>query len=85
VVDGNGDGIVACDIGTFEFFPIVNDLVALAGDVDTVSLLKGFLVGALQKALSASRLRGKGRFPCALSKTTLALQPQAPEHGREAW
>jgi hypothetical protein len=35
VVDGNGDGTVACDIGAFEFFPIVNTLVALAGDVDT--------------------------------------------------
>jgi hypothetical protein len=35
VVDGDGDGTAACDIGAVEFFPIVNDLVALAGDVDT--------------------------------------------------
>jgi hypothetical protein len=36
-VDGNGDGIATCDIGAFEFFPVVNDLVALAADVDTTS------------------------------------------------
>jgi hypothetical protein len=35
VVDGNGDGTAACDVGAVEFFPIVNDLVALVGDVDT--------------------------------------------------
>jgi hypothetical protein len=35
VVDGNGDGTAACDIGAFEFFPIVNVQVALVGDVDT--------------------------------------------------
>jgi hypothetical protein len=35
VVDGNSDGIPACDIGAVEFFPMVNALVALAGDVDT--------------------------------------------------
>ena len=35
VVDGNGDGTAACDIGAVEFFPIVNDQVALVGDVDT--------------------------------------------------
>jgi hypothetical protein len=35
VVDGNGDGTAACDIGAVEFFPIVNDLVALVDDVDT--------------------------------------------------
>jgi hypothetical protein len=34
-VDGNGDGTPACDIGAFEFFPIVNNLVALASDVTT--------------------------------------------------
>jgi hypothetical protein len=28
-VDGNGDGTPACDIGAFEFFPIVNNLVVL--------------------------------------------------------
>jgi hypothetical protein len=28
-VDGNGDEVAACDIGAFEFFPIVNDLVTL--------------------------------------------------------
>jgi hypothetical protein len=26
-VDGNGDGLAACDIGAFEFFPTVNELV----------------------------------------------------------
>jgi hypothetical protein len=35
LVDGNGDGTPACDIGAFEFFPIVNNLVALASDVTT--------------------------------------------------
>jgi hypothetical protein len=35
VVDGDGDGTAACDIGAFEFFPIVNALVALVGDGDT--------------------------------------------------
>jgi hypothetical protein len=35
IVDGNGDGTPACDIGAFEFFPFVNELVTLAGDVDT--------------------------------------------------
>jgi hypothetical protein len=35
VVDGTNDGIPACDIGAFEFFPMVNNLVALVGDVDT--------------------------------------------------
>jgi parallel beta helix pectate lyase-like protein len=34
-VDGNGDGLVACDIGAFEFFPLVNDLVTLDPDLDT--------------------------------------------------
>jgi hypothetical protein len=34
-VDGNGDGTSACDIGAFEFFPMVNGLVALARDLDT--------------------------------------------------
>jgi hypothetical protein len=34
-VDGNGDGTPACDIGAFEFFPIVNDLVALAPGLRT--------------------------------------------------
>jgi hypothetical protein len=34
-VDGNRDGTAACDIGAFEFFPLVNNLVALAADVDT--------------------------------------------------
>jgi hypothetical protein len=29
VVDGNSDGTAACDIGAVEFFPIVNDRVAL--------------------------------------------------------
>lgn len=28
-VDGNGDGMAVCDIGAFEFFPVVNDLVTL--------------------------------------------------------
>jgi hypothetical protein len=28
-VDGNSDGTAACDIGAVEFFPIVNDRVAL--------------------------------------------------------
>jgi hypothetical protein len=36
-VDGNGDGIATCDIGAFEFFPLVNDLVELAADMDTTS------------------------------------------------
>jgi hypothetical protein len=36
-VDGDGDGIAACDIGAFEFFPIVNDFVTLDPDVDTTS------------------------------------------------
>jgi hypothetical protein len=35
LVDGNGDGAAACDIGAFEFFPVVNDLVTLAPDLDT--------------------------------------------------
>jgi hypothetical protein len=34
-VDGNGDGLVACDIGAFEFFPVVSDLVTLDPDLDT--------------------------------------------------
>jgi hypothetical protein len=28
-IDGNGDGAVRCDIGAVEFFPIINELVAL--------------------------------------------------------
>jgi hypothetical protein len=35
LVDGNGDATPACDIGAFEFFPIVNNLVALASDMTT--------------------------------------------------
>jgi hypothetical protein len=35
VVDGDGDGTAACDIGAFEFFPLVNDFVTLAPDLDT--------------------------------------------------
>ena len=36
-VDGNGDGRRACDIGAVEFFPIVNNLVALAPGLRTSS------------------------------------------------
>jgi hypothetical protein len=34
-VDGNGDGTAACDIGTVEFFPVVNAFVTLDPAVDT--------------------------------------------------
>jgi hypothetical protein len=34
-VDGNGDGIARCDIGAFEFFPVVNNLVTLDPGLDT--------------------------------------------------
>jgi hypothetical protein len=34
-VDGNGDGTPACDIGAFEFFPMLNDLVTLASGLAT--------------------------------------------------
>jgi hypothetical protein len=37
VVDGNGDGTAACDIGAFEFFPLVNAFVTLDPDLDTAS------------------------------------------------
>ena len=35
VVDGDGDGTAACDIGAFEFFPIVNDFVTLDPALET--------------------------------------------------
>jgi hypothetical protein len=35
VVDGNGDGTAACDIGAFEFFSVVNDCVTLDPALDT--------------------------------------------------
>jgi hypothetical protein len=35
VVDGNGDGTAACDIGAFEFFPVVNDFVTLDAALNT--------------------------------------------------
>jgi hypothetical protein len=35
VVDGDGDGRAACDIGAFEFFSRVDDFVTLDPDVDT--------------------------------------------------
>jgi hypothetical protein len=34
-VDGDGDGTAACDIGAFEFFPLVNDFVTLDPTPDT--------------------------------------------------
>jgi hypothetical protein len=34
-VDGNGDGLAACDIGAFEFFPLINDLVTLDPALET--------------------------------------------------
>jgi hypothetical protein len=34
-IDGNGDGMRACDIGAFEFFPTVNNLVTLAPSLKT--------------------------------------------------
>jgi hypothetical protein len=34
-VDGDGDGSAACDIGAFEFFPLVNDFVTLEPALDT--------------------------------------------------
>jgi hypothetical protein len=34
-VDGNGDGIAACDIGAFEFFPLVNAFVTLDPALET--------------------------------------------------
>jgi hypothetical protein len=36
-VDGNRDGTAACDIGAFEFFPIVNAFVTLDPALDTAS------------------------------------------------
>ena len=35
MVDGDGDGTAACDIGAFEFFPLVNDFVTLDPALDT--------------------------------------------------
>ena len=35
IIDGNGDGTARCDIGAFEFFPVVNNLVTLDPDLDT--------------------------------------------------
>jgi hypothetical protein len=35
VVDGTGYGTAACDIGAFEFFPLVNDFVTLDSDPET--------------------------------------------------
>ena len=35
VVDGDGDGTAACDIGAFEFFPAVNDFVTLDPALET--------------------------------------------------
>ena len=37
-VDGNGDGLVACDIGAVQFFPLVNDLVTWIGIWTRVSI-----------------------------------------------
>jgi hypothetical protein len=34
-VDGDGDGTAACDIGAFEFFPVVNDFVTLEPALET--------------------------------------------------
>jgi hypothetical protein len=34
-VDGDRDGIAACDIGAFKFFPIISDLVTLAPALQT--------------------------------------------------
>ena len=35
VVDGNGDSTATCDIGAFEFFPVVNDFVTLDPALET--------------------------------------------------
>ena len=35
IIDGNGDGTARCDIGAFEFFPVVNNLVTLDPALDT--------------------------------------------------
>jgi hypothetical protein len=35
LVDGDGDGSAACDIGAVEFFPLVNDFVTLDPALDT--------------------------------------------------
>ena len=35
IVDGNGDGTSRCDIGAFEFFPVVNNFVTLDPGLDT--------------------------------------------------
>jgi hypothetical protein len=35
LVDGDGDGSAACDIGAFEFFPLVNDFVTLDPALET--------------------------------------------------
>ena len=35
IIDGNGDGTARCDIGAFEFFPVVNNLVTLDPGLDT--------------------------------------------------
>jgi hypothetical protein len=35
IIDGNSDGTARCDIGSFEFFPVVNKFVALDPNLDT--------------------------------------------------
>jgi hypothetical protein len=35
IIDGNRDGTARCDIGAFEFFPVVNNFVTLNPDLDT--------------------------------------------------
>jgi len=43
-VDGNGGGTATCDLGTFEFFPIVNDRVTLDVAPITVFVVTGVAI-----------------------------------------
>ena len=58
-MDGDGDGTAACDIGAFEFFPLVNDFVTLDPALETAFDPMPVLEG--QRAPSPSRRRSPTR------------------------
>ena len=61
LVDGDGDGTAACDIGAFEFFPMVNDFVTLDPALDTTFDPTPVLEG--RQAPSPLRRRSPTRAP----------------------
>jgi hypothetical protein len=86
-VDGDGNGTAACDIGAFEFFPLVNAFVTLDPDLDTAleptpeAPAGTFTITATFTNTSATPLRLLFFTVTALSGDNLLLNADAGTQG----